>query len=90
MREWNRKHPYEVMPGDLVQIFVDSGKLDELGVGVYLREVVPKIDLPYDHEFWEWHMEIGYLSEEPHYEVLYDGQVRVLNKKQFKLWPVER
>ena len=76
--------------GALVRVYAPSlGDTGELGLGIFLRRIIPSRDLSLDHSFWEKKRHSDPLSSSWHNEVLYCGTVHVLLEKQFPIATVE-
>lgn len=76
--------------GALVKVFAPSlGTTGELGLGIFLRRVIPSRDLSKDHIFWKKKQDPDTLSSSWHNEILYCGSIHVLLEKQFLIIPVE-
>ena len=76
--------------GTLVRVYAPSlGEAGELGLGIFLRRIIPSRDLSRDHNFWGKKRYSDSLSSSWHNEILYCGTVHVLLEKQFPIVAIE-
>ena len=77
--------------GELVRVFAPGvGFLDEFGIAVFLRRLIPSRDLPPSHSFWDGrHMQPDVIADHWHNEILYNSTLHIIVEKQFILVPVE-
>lgn len=83
----------KIKPGSLVRICLPSLEpLENFGVAVFIRRVIPAIDLPDTHDFWQTDMNTwpSSLGDSWHNEVLYEGRLFLLHEHQFHIEPVEK
>ena len=79
--------------GDLVSIYSpDYRPIEEFGVAIFTRRVLPSRDLSPTHDFWQsgvqdWTASMGSAW---HNEVLYKGRLFLLHEMQFALVPIEK
>ena len=75
--------------GDLVRVFAPGhGFIDEPGLAVFLRKVIPSQDLPLNHDFWKEESNMS-MRDGSYFEILCSGQLFLLHEKQFILVPAD-
>lgn len=78
-------------PGTLVRIFAPgAGFIDEFGVALFLRRLIPSRDLSADHDFWRnRNIKPDVIADSWHNEVLYHSGIHIIVEKQFVLVPLD-
>lgn len=78
-------------PGTLVRIFAPGEGLNEFGVALFLRRLIPSRDLSADHDFWRNRDNVkpDVIADSWHNEVLYRSGIHIIAEKQFVLVPLD-
>ena len=78
--------------GSLVKVFAPSLASEsdgELGLGIFIRRLIPSQDLSKDHPYWKNKKSTHAMSNFWHNEIIYCGTIHILLEKQFPLKEIQ-